>query len=518
MKKDLKRASAVLLSAAMLALTMTACSGSGTSGESASNAGASNTAGNSQAENAGSSASDGEITKLKVLGFQYTATSDDCAAIAEEINKITRDAIGVEVELTMFGDGEKLNLALNSGETWDLVNFHAFTGGLPTLVNTGLVQPIDDLVEQYGQDMVETLGEEYLVLGKVGDHLYSVPSLTQVTSNAYGLFMRKDILDELNLKAEDIQSYDDMYEVLLKVKEAYPDMYPVVTTWAGGGMQKTFAWDNLGTGFWDGLGILENCHDGSTTVVNMFETESYTNFVNEMYKWNEAGLLMPDGATSTESDLIKNGVGFALFDNYGGSKEDAAAAHSISWGYEADVWQIVDPFVTSDAGGSSFVIPVSCEHPDKAMQLWNLMYTNAEIDNLLCNGVEGIHYEYTDDSHEFVRRIEGSTWDPNYYWGWPNGKLKVPQEGTDPEAQARADAIFAEADTSPALGFKYDNSAVMNEITACSNVIAKYETALRWGELDPAEALPQFNQELYDAGLQTIIDDKQAQLDEFLGQ
>ena len=68
-----------------------------------------------------------------------------------------------------------------------------------------------------------------------------------------------------------------------------------------------------------------------------------------------------------------------------------------------------------------------------------------------------------------------------------------------------------------ALGFKFDSSMVMNEITACNNVTAKYEVGLRWGQLDPAEALPKLNEELYAAGLQTIIDEKQAQLDKFLG-
>lgn len=523
MKKVLKRVCAALFSAALLMTVLAACGGNGDSSTPASSGGNSSAGTSSaapeskQPESSGTGASDGEITKLKVLGFQYTPTTDDCAAVSEAVSAITREKIGVEVEITMFGDSEKLNLALNSGEVWDLVNYHGFSGGLPTLVNTGMVQPIGDLVDQYGKEMVEKLGEEYLVLGEVGGELYSVPSRTQVAANAYGLFMRKDILDEINVNVDDIKSYDDMHEVLLKVKEHRPDIYPVISTWGGGGMQKTFAWDNLGTGFWDGTGILENCHDSSTTVVNMFETESYKNFVTEMYKWKQDGLLMPDGATSNESQLIENDKGFALFDNYGDSKEDAAMRHTNAWGCEAVVWQIVDPFITSDAGGSSFVIPTSCEHPDKAVQLWNLMYTDPEIDNILCNGVEGIHYEYTDDSKQFVKKLDSSTWDYNYYWGWPNGKEFVIQDGTDPEARVREDEIFKSAAASPALGFKYDNSGVMNEITACGNVIAKYETALRWGELDPAEALPKLNEELYAAGLQTIIDDKQAQLDAFLG-
>ena len=49
-----------------------------------------------------------------------------------------------------------------------------------------------------------------------------------------------------------------MYEILTKVHEAYPDMYPLVPTWAGGGMQETLPIDPLG----DNLGVLENAFEG----------------------------------------------------------------------------------------------------------------------------------------------------------------------------------------------------------------------------------------------------------------
>lgn len=56
----------------------------------------------------------------------------------------------------------------------------------------------------------------------------------------------------------------------------------------------------------------------------------------------------------------------------------------------------------------------------------------------------------------------------------------------------------------------------MNEVTACQNVQQKYTTALSWGTLNPDEALPQFNKELKDAGLDTIIAEVQSQLDAWL--
>ena len=150
------------------------------------------------------------------------------------------------------------------------------------------------------------------------------------------------------------------------------------------------------------------------------------------------------------------------------------------------------------------------------MQLWNLMYTDKELADIISFGIEGRDFEYTDDNRDAVRLIKNSTYGP-ILWTWPNQTIASAYEGVDKDIWTVNKQFRDSASISPALGFKFDSSGVMNEITACNNVIAKYETGLRWGELDPAEALPKFNEELYAAGLQTIIDAKQEQLDTFLG-
>lgn len=506
MSKLWRRTTAVFLAATMMATGIAGCGG-----KDSSNSETLNTADVVQT-NQNKEAKDEEIVKLRVWGFGYTSTSDDCAAVSEAISEITREKIGVEVELVRNSDGEKLNLALASGEQLDLVNYHTYSGGLSTLVTNGYALPIDDLVAEYGQDMISVVGEENLVFGKIDNVLYSVPSLSQIGATSYGMAMRADILSELGIDKDAIQTWDDVHDVLVKVRDGYPDMYPVVPSWGGGGQQKTFAFDNLGTGFWDGLGILENAHDSSTTVVNMYETDSYREFVERMYQWNQEGLLMPDSTTNNESNLMGT-VGFSAFENNSPSK---AAELTNNWGHEAVIIELVKPFKASGIGGSSFFIPAVSKYPEKAMQLWNLMYTDPEIDNLLVNGIEGVHYEHVDSEH--VKMVEGSTWEPGLYWGWPNGELAVVSEGTDPNQWNVVNAFSASAANSPAMGFRFDNSMVMNEITACNNVIAKYDVGLRWGELDPEEALPKFNEELKAAGLDTIIAEKQKQLDEFLAQ
>lgn len=72
------------------------------------------------------------------------------------------------------------------------------------------------------------------------------------------------------------------------------------------------------------------------------------------------------------------------------------------------------------------------------------------------------------------------------------------------------------AEKSLALGFQFDSSKVADQITACTNVVAQYYTPLMYGEVDIDSTLEEFNKQLYAAGLQDIIDEKQAQLDAWL--
>lgn len=496
MKNNMKRLGALVLAVMMLAGVLAGC-------------------GSTEKQAGGAEAND-EIITLKVWGFDYTSTSEDLAAVSAAASEITREKIGVNVEIMRSGDGDKLNLAMNSGEEWDLVNYHAFSGGLPTLVNNGMALPIDDLVAEYGQDAVAAVGEEMLNAGKIDGTLYSVPSL-DVWANGYGMMISAKILEELNIDASTLKTWDDLHNAFVLMKEAHPEMYPVVTSWGGGGMQKAFAWDNLGTGFWDGLGILESCHEDSTTVVNMYETESYRAICEMMYQWKQEGLLMPDATTTTENsfDLIDT-VGYAVFENITPSKAQEVANGNYWPDKRGVAVTVVEPFISSEAGANSYFIPTVSKHPVEAMKLWNLMYCDKELADILNYGVEGRNFEYTDDTHEVVRPLEGNTYGL-LAWTWPNQTICATVEGIDKDVWTTNNAFRASAGISPALGFKFDSSSVMNEITACNNIIAKYEVGLRWGELNPDEALPKFNEELYAAGLQNIIDAKQEQLDAFLG-
>ena len=52
-------------------------------------------------------------------------------------------------------------------------------------------------------------------------------------------------------------------------------------------------------------------------------------------------------------------------------------------------------------------------------------------------------------------------------------------------------------------------------MTAVQNIYNEYQTSVEYGFVDPATGIEEMNQRMMDAGLQNIIDEKQAQLDEW---
>ena len=447
-----------------------------------------------------------EVPTLRVWVFGDGATTD-CEQVSEALSEITREKIGVNVEIYESIDTEKLNLAMTSGEKLDLVCAHALDQG--GLVSSGMVLPLDELYAEYAKDVSAIISEDDLKCLNYNGEMFFLPNNAD-KGRASGVCMRKSVVDELGINVEEVKDMESLHEVLVQVKEAYPDLYPLVPSWIGGGMQKTFHIDDI----YNGLVVLENGFDPTdTTITSQYETQEWYDFCNYMYQWNQEGLLMPDAATSTDNTPMST-VGFADYENIAPGK---AADAGKQWNQEVVVAQFVEPLKDTERNKGRWCIPAGCEYPEKAMELWNLLYTDKEAATLAAYGIEGVHYEWNDDK-TVIKVPEGSEISAysNYEWAWPNMNILPVWEGSDPAVRQEMEEFNASATKATSLGFIFDASTVMNEITACNNVKQKYETPLQWGALDPAEAIPEFIKELEAAGIRTIHEEAQRQLDEYL--
>ncbi|WP_214629253.1 extracellular solute-binding protein [Paenibacillus agaridevorans] len=114
---------------------------------------------------------------------------------------------------------EKLNVIMASGSRPDLI--HSFNPvWFDEYVKKGAFLPLDDYIEQYGQDLKQLIPEEAWERMRYNGKIYSIPSLTEVQGIEL-MYARKDWLDNLGL--EPPETLDEYYEVIRAFAQDDPD-------------------------------------------------------------------------------------------------------------------------------------------------------------------------------------------------------------------------------------------------------------------------------------------------------
>ncbi len=470
-----------------------------------------------EAENAAADGAEGS-TEVKSINM-YTmgiGNTTDYKAVQNAINDISREKIGVEVNWTVLDIGqwfEQYNLLLSGSEPVDLmVNM----GGVSQGVSQGAFLELDELYAEYGKDIASYYDEEFLEAGKINGNLYGIAGQKDFAGMA-AITYRKDIVEELGLDVSQVKTLKDWTPVLEAVHEAYPDMAAFVSN--GGNTLNQFNsynWDTLG----DLEGVLMN-YGESTEVVNLYETEEYEALVRQMREWYLAGLVDKDAATNTESwgDMVRAGKGFcSLVTGNPGSEFE----HTLNTGYPIGTIAITEPLsTTGNVTAVMWSIPYMASEPEAAMKFLNLMYSDSDISDLLNYGIEGVHYQVSEEGvYTYLPGQDASscTYHPEMTWIWPNSYIGGEWQGAAPEIGEKMTEFNKSARKSGAMGFTFDNSGVINEATACSNVMKQYSYGLEVGAVDVDSVLPEFRQALKDAGIDKVIAEKQRQLDEWLAE
>ena len=454
-----------------------------------------------------------------VEGGRFTQEALD--AVSEKLSEITQEKIGnTTVKMIGVSQGtyvDQLNMMLSSGEQVDLCLVAIDNAqSVAFMKNANQLLPLDSLLEEYGQDILANVPEEWLKAGKIGTEQYSIPG-DRGKGSGIGFFMVKEVADAIGVNVEDVKDLDDVEEVLKKVKDAFPDMYPLAPD-VGGYNPMPVAYDPV----YGYLGCIPDVYEykDGDPLVNFYETEQYKDWTSTMYKWMKEGLVMPDGANSTVTNksLMAAGKVACAIRN---TDPDPEGEWSDAVGKEVVVSELLNPklYAATHHAGWQVGIGSTSQNPERAMQVLNLISADVDFANTLCFGVEGVHYQIKDaakNTIEYLPGQDGSSTEYESIWGrFPQGfdiyvPLGRPDNFWEILEEFNEECVF-----SPAYGFSYDPSNVQNETAACANVISKYDAPLQCGMLDPEIELPKFIEELKAAGADKIIADKQQQFDEW---
>ncbi len=516
-----KRIVAAMLTAAMV-IGMTAC---GSGGDQAASSGSKeSTAGTEKAETQEAASWDGvyDLDFYYPVYF-YMPSEEGIADVEEALNAITADKVGVNVKLhpiDYFAYSDQMNLVLSSGEKVDL--FMPLTG-LSSYVSKGQILPITDYSAELKETM-DLMGEDFLKSSYIGDDLYAIPRYGANTMVWYFVY-RNDIAEEVGFDKESVKDVDDLEELLTKVHEAHPEIYPLVPTNAGDQMliratddgEFGYAVDYLGDSEDGCTGCIVNDEE---TVENFYATDAFKQMVQRAYDWNKKGLLMPETSVSPDiaQDLIASGKGFGTLIGYGYPGSDKQFNSGTYGTYPMSFVTVGQDIMQSSCFNVEWGVGYTSEDAAAACRFLNLLYTDTDVLNLIIYGIKDVDYTLNGDPTQMASL------------GFPEGYdiTTVPYTaritcglmgnqfimyGFGGEIEEFGMNLIENSTRSSALGFLFDSSNVKTQVTAVQNVISQYYKGLVCGELNPDETIPKFVSELEAAGINDIIAEKQAQLD-----
>lgn len=442
--------------------------------------------------------------------------------VAEEINKITREKINVEVELlpiAIFDYSSSVSLTLQGGGQIDL--FESL-GDFNNSVSSDMAYDLTDIIDVYATETKEILGEDILKSTIKDGRLYGIPTYKPYALTPMVIY-KQGIADELGIDMSQVKNIFDLTDALRKVKEAYPDMTPLVPVQTGtSGVNMTIPEvDYLTDDYYSPKGIVMG---NDMTVVDYYGTDEFAELADLTRTWYNEGLILQDAATttSTATELMSADNSFCYVASYSYPPEDTAASLSAQvGGIPLGAVQIGEAYLdTTSINALSWMVSSTSKVPEAALKFLNLTFTDPDVINLLIYGIEDRDYVLSDDG--FMSYPEGQDASSVPYTAQlscgtlGNFFLMHPMAGTSKESLVWEEEQNQLAKKSPAMGFTFDSSGVKTEYTAVINVINQYLPGLLCGSVDPEVMIPEFQNKLSEAGLDTIIAAKQSQLDEWL--
>lgn len=508
----MKKVLAMLLAAVMILAVLAGCSNS-TGGDSgaADSADTDITADDKTDDKTASDETDsGEVQHLILTLVNYSNQYPDIDAVAEAISAITRESIGVEVEIQMSDFAsykQNITLALSGGEQLDLVSTLGIIG-YDTIAQQGYLTDLNenDLLQTYGEGIIETVGLENLEGCYVGGVLYGTPAINDWAVGHGCYAIRSDFLEEVGYEDDgsDIVkiSQEEVDEWLAKIHDAHPE----VETYRATGTFTSQFLDVAQVGN-DWFGVLLD-YGKTSEVVNLFTSDTYLENLMIFRNYYLNGWTSKDAATDTTSVTTL-------------MQSDALAAYNTGGkpGIRAQESRISKPVVIFQTKedlrrnvSASWGIPYTAADPVASMKLLNELYTNSEVASLLAYGIEGQHYNLINGQVELVDSPGYTT----LIWDQPNETIIYTTTANDPDVWEKTLEFNANAEKSVATGFTFDSTPVADQISACQVIYEEYQKSLEYGLVDPVPTIEEMNERLMGVGLQEIIDEKQRQLDEWL--
>lgn len=342
------------------------------------------------------------------------------------------ERMGVDLDITLIqhdGFTEKLGMMLAQGDFPDVIaGDMPYTSVMSGAIENGLFMPLDDLLEEYGPNLMaqvpETVWDE--LRGPDG-HIYAVGDFMSNTARRCTV-IRKDLLDELGL---DIPvTLDDYYNVLVAFKNAGVK-YPYI------GREK-FKYSET---FFAAYGVVPTTwqlnDEGQVIPAYLLpEMKEALAFYKKLY---DEGLIdtesLTNNGTVRDQKAAAGDVGMMVVNISAAPGYNIALKENVP---DAE-WVCVSSPLNPNGGKHGYAaftptanvhyINAKCEHPEEIIKFFDKMLDpDPDLQRFLTYGVEGEFYTVNEDGSV---NLEIPTVSPNPFDVIPQFLRRVKDAGID---------------------------------------------------------------------------------------
>lgn len=435
-----------------------------------------------------------------------TDAQEDDDEVLAYLNELLLEKGNVQLELIPVSSGEydtRCQLITTGGEDYDLMFTCNWTNSFNANMQRGSFLALDDiLASDDGALLRESVPSFLFSASTVDGKIYAVPNY-QVMANQLCIVMQKEYVDKYGFDISTIKTVTDVEPFLQTLVENEPDMIPMCETdsfISAGVNNKKDA---------PAAQVFVYAADDTHTPVLAVDDEDNINWYRTMNEWYKKGYLRSDLATVTDNtaDLVANRYVCRITQYKPGIETEILA----TYGKEYVAAVINTPYVQyTQPIGTMNAVNVNSAHPEAALKLLGLFYSDEEVYNTFMYGIEGKHYSKTGDNR--VEQIPNSGYsraDIGWEYGNQFNQWLLPTMADD--TWTLTQEMNDSAMPSPLMGFTCDRSSFETEYANVVSTVKEYEKGILTAD-DFDGYWDEFRTALIAAGIETVRDSVQEQI------
>ncbi|ALS29902.1 ABC transporter substrate-binding protein [Paenibacillus sp. 32O-W] len=320
---------------------------------------------------------------LRQLGFQrnFDPNQDPVAAMLEE-----KTGYKVEYEtLPLENPDDKLNLLMANNEPYDILKLSG--SQYNRLAVQGALEPLGELIEQYGPNIKSSVPQEYFDNAMVDGQIYGIPEKHPRGFVGSSLAIRQDLLDELNLEVP--TTIDEFYNLLVAIKEKK-------------GIVPLTGFESIIPEISGAFGVVTTFEVENGKLIHRLESEGMKQYLAFMNKLYQEGLIDPEWPVNkSETVQQKFTTGKAGVTTYGWGVASAVTT-ALHKNFPDAKITLIKSLTGPDGkvgnwvqgGGVSWYIavPKASKNKEEAIKYINAKLEKELFKNLAI-GEEGVHHK-----------------------------------------------------------------------------------------------------------------------------